>query len=82
MTGQTTFAQCWGGSYAFKNDCVCARAREGLYSCSPSLALPKGMVESIGGGGKTKDGGIVLEATPVTKTMTTLTVPLDSDWPL
>ena len=74
------FVQSWGGSYAFENDCVCARAREGLYSCSPSPALPKGKVESTGRGvGEVEDGGIMLEATPMTKTMMTLTVPFDPE---
>ena len=67
------FVQGWGGSYAFENDCACARAREVLYSCSLSPALPKGKVESTGGGvEEVENGGIMLEATPKTKTVMTL----------
>ena len=61
---------------------MCAMARKGLYSCSPSPALPEGMVESIGGGvGKNDVVGFMLEATPMMMTMTmTLTVPTDPNW--
>ena len=57
-------------------DCACARAREGLYSCSPSPALPYSMFESIGGGvGEIEVCIIKLEATPTMMAMMTLTVP-------
>ena len=60
----------------FDNDCACARAREGLYSSSPSPALPESMVESIGGGvGKNEAGSFMLEATPM------MTVDDDIDCP-
>ena len=68
--------QSWGGGDAVNYDCACARAREGLYSFSPSPALPHGTFERVGGGvGETEVGGIKLKATPTIMAMMTLTVP-------
>ena len=60
--------------------CACARAGEGLYSCSPSPALPKIEVESTRGGvGEVENGGVMLQATPMMETTMTLTVPFDHE---
>ena len=76
-----------------KDDCACARAREGQYSCSPSPALPEGIVESVGWGvGKNDVVSFMLEATlmtddnddidcPYWPQSATLTQPIHQPWP-
>ena len=55
------FVHNWGRSYTFEEDCACSRAGEGLYSSSPSPALPKSEVESTGEGvGEVENGGFML----------------------